>query len=118
MSDAIETFFGAWSQPDADLRLKAIEAATTPATIYIDPRTSDPLSGPSAISDYVGMFVQMAPGAVAAVVDTQTQHSFSRATIAFRMKDGMEQMGQYFIESDDAGAITRMVGFVGTGAPA
>jgi hypothetical protein len=86
--------------------------------IYIDPRTSEPLSGASAISEYVGMFVQMAPGAVAAVVDTQVQHGMTRATIAFRMKDGMEQMGQYFVESNDAGAITRVVGFVGTGVPA
>ena len=56
--------------------------------------------------------------AVAAVVDTQVQHGMTRATVAFRMKDGMEQMGQYFIDSNDTGAITRVVGFVGTGVPA
>lgn len=118
MSKAIETFFGAWSEADTYARLKAVEAAMTGDAIYIDPRTSDPLSGASAISEYVGMFAQMAPGAVAAVIDTQVQQGMTRATIAFRMKDGMEQMGQYFVESDEAGLITRMVGFVGTGLPA
>ena len=63
------------------------------------------------------MFVANAPGAKAVVVDTQTRHGVTRATVAFRMADGMEQMGQYFVEQD-TGGITRMVGFVGTGVPA
>ncbi len=33
------------------------------------------------------------------------------------MADGAKQHGQYFVEVDDAGRITRMIGFVGLGAP-
>ena len=118
MSDPVKAFFDAWVEADPAKRLKAVESSMPDGAVYVDPRTPAPLSTASAISDYAGMFVEMAPGAVAEIVDTQTQHDRTRATIAFRMKDGMEQLGQYFIERNDKGAITQMVGFVGTGAPA
>lgn len=116
MTTAIETFFGAWSMADADARLAAISSAVSDAVTYADPRTSDPLSGAAAVSEYVGMFAASAPGATADVVDTQEQAGLTRATIAFRMPGGMEQMGQYFVEMAD-GKLTRLTGFVGTGTP-
>lgn len=117
MSTALETFFKTWSMEDAAARLKDVQSVLSSNAIYIDPRTPDPLRGPEAIAGYIGMFAQMAPGATASVVATQTQHSIIRATIAFRMPDGMEQMGQYFVDIDEDDHITRMVGFVGIGTP-
>ncbi|PUB16364.1 nuclear transport factor 2 family protein [Yoonia sediminilitoris] len=117
MTDKTEAFFEAWGMTDAADRLAALQAAVTSDASYADPRTDAPLSGPEAIAAYVGMFSQAAPGAVAEVVHTDTRDGVTRATIAFKMPNGMEQMGQYFIEHDAVGLICRMVGFVGTGTP-
>ena len=68
--------------------------------------------------EYVGMFSAQAPGAVAEVTHTDTRDGVTRATIAFKMPNGMEQTGQYFVEKSQDGLITRMIGFVGTGASA
>lgn len=116
MTSSIETFFDAWSVAQADARLAAVQSAVVEDAIYADPRTSEPLSGPAAIAKYVGMFVEMAPGASATVVNTQTQAGMTRVTVAFRMADGTEQLGQYFVELSGEGKITRMIGFVGIGA--
>ena len=40
-----------------------------------------------------------------------------RATVEFAMADGKKQHGQYFIETDQTGRATRMIGFVGLGDP-
>lgn len=117
MSNAIEAFFSGWSQPEDATRLATLSSALAPTAHYVDPRTETALCGPQAICDYVGQFTQAAPGASANVVASQTQSGMTRATIAFRMADGMEQMGQYFIEFDADEKIARMTGFVGTGAP-
>ena len=118
MSDAITTFFEAWGMSDADARLLAIQASFAKTATYADPRTDTPLTGPSAVADYVGMFAMSAPGAVADVSGLDTRDGVARATITFKMPDGMKQLGQYFVEHNKNGLIARMVGFVGTGAPA
>lgn len=118
MSEAVEIFFRAWSESDSDKRLKTIDSAVVSDATYADPQTSEPLVGAKAMSDYVSMFVKNAPGASAVVVNNQTQAGMERATIAFRMENGMEQLGQYFVRLNDSGdQITQMVGFVGIGAP-
>ena len=113
---AIEAFFAAWGMVEADERAAAIREAVADGVSYADPRTDAPLIGADALSDYVGMFTQAAPGATANVVKSDTIQGMTRATVAFRMPNGMEQHGQYFVEPSD-GPITRMVGFVGTGGP-
>ncbi|WP_108813921.1 molecular chaperone GroEL [Loktanella sp. Alg231-35] len=117
MTDAITTFFDAWGMSDTDARYSAIQKSIAPSATYADPRTDAPLTGPDAIAEYVGMFSAQAPGAVAEVATTQSRDGVTRATIAFKMPNGMEQLGQYFVEMGQDGQISRMVGFVGTGAP-
>lgn len=117
MTDAITTFFDAWGMSDAHARRAAIQTSLTPTATYADPRTDAPLAGPDAISEYVGMFSAQAPGAVAEVGSADSRDGVTRATIAFKMPNGMEQIGQYFVEMGQDGQISRMVGFVGTGAP-
>ena len=116
MSDAITTFFEAWGMSDADARNAAIQSSFAQAATYADPRTETPLTGPKAVAEYVGMFATSAPGAIAEVSNVDTRDGVSRATIAFKMANGMEQAGQYFVEHNADGVISRMVGFVGTGA--
>jgi len=117
MTDAPEKFFATWALQDDAARLAQLTACFATSGSYADPRTDAPLIGPDAVAAYVAMFAKSAPGAIAEVAKAETRAGVTRATIAFKMPNGMEQSGQYFIEEDDSGQITRMVGFVGTGAP-
>lgn len=120
MSDPISTFFDAWQLESADARLEKIYRAVIADILYDDPRTKQSLKGITALVEYVGMFSENAPGWYAKVVDISTTADITRATIAFGGKgpDGNEmvQLGQYFVEKE-GDLISRMVGFVGTGAP-
>lgn len=116
----IETFFSAWGMDDDSQRAATIAGVMATDTTYADPRAPETLTGPQAIADYVNMFSANAPGWTATVVKADETAGSVRATVAFGGKgpDGgdMVQHGQYFVDiADDR--ITRMVGFVGTGAP-
>lgn len=117
MSDAIETFFGAWGDTDEVTRRAAIGASIADSGVYADPMTPEPLVGPDAVASYVAMFAQQAPGATVDVIDTQERHGVTRASVEFTMTDGQVQHGQYFVELDDSGTIGRMIGFVGLVTP-
>lgn len=120
MTDQIDTFFGAWQLESGEEQLERITSAVSQSFVYVDPRTPEPITSISALSEYVGMFSANAPGWSAKVVASDTIAGMTRATVAFSGKgpDGTEQtqLGQYFVESD-GDLITRMVGFVGIGAP-
>ena len=116
LDQSIKTFFAAWGMSDTNARTSTIGNVTSDTTIYADPRTNAPLTGSAAISEYVSLFAQAAPGATASVVKSDIIQDTARVTVAFRMADGMTQYGQYFVEAHDD-TITRMTGFVGTGAP-
>ena len=120
MTDQIDTFFGAWQLESRDERLEKITNTVASSIVYVDPRTPEPITSISALCEYVGMFSANAPGWSAKVVASDTIAGVTRATVAFSGKgaDGTEQtqLGQYFIESD-GDLISRMVGFVGIGAP-
>ncbi|MBX2839605.1 MAG: nuclear transport factor 2 family protein [Gammaproteobacteria bacterium] len=120
MSDPISTFFDAWQLADAAARLEKITAAVTANVQYDDPRSPETIHGVDALAEYVGMFSANAPGWTAKVVKSDVTAGMTRATVAFGGKgpDGndMIQHGQYFVETD-GDLISRMVGFVGTGAP-
>ncbi len=116
MTEAVQTFFAAWSVTDAQERRKMLAGILGPGASYADPRTPNAVSDLDALNDYIGMFVENAPGATAKVVKSDTILQSERATIAFEMANGMVQHGQYFVDFDGE-KITRMVGFVGTGTP-
>ena len=119
MADPVSTFFSAWQIEAADERLEKIRSSVAPGVYYVDPRTPEPINGISALSEYVGMFSANAPGWSAKVLGADSSGGMTRATVAFggAGPDGSEQvqLGQYFVEID-GGLISRMVGFVGTGA--
>ncbi len=120
MTDQIDIFFGAWQLESREERLEKITNSIAPSIVYVDPRTPKPITSISALCEYVGMFSANAPGWSAKVVVSDSIAGITRATVAFSGKgpDGSEQtqLGQYFIESD-RDLISRMVGFVGIGAP-
>lgn len=119
MSDPISTFFDAWQLADAGARLEKITRSVTANIQYDDPRTADTVNGINDLNEYVGMFSANAPGWSAKVVASATTAGMTRATVAFGGvgPDGNElvQLGQYFVETEGE-LISRMVGFVGTGA--
>jgi hypothetical protein len=121
MSNAIDTFFSAWGMSDANQRRDAIAKAIADDAQYADPRSDGALTGLDAITGYVSMFSENAPGWQATVIKSDETAGSIRSTVAFGGKgpDGsdMVQHGQYFAECAD-GKITKMVGFVGTGEPA
>jgi len=120
MNDQLDTFFAAWQLESREERLEKISKSVASSIVYVDPRTPEPITSISALSEYVGMFSANAPGWSAKVVASDTIAGVTRATVAFSGKgsDGTEQtqLGQYFVESD-GDLISRMVGFVGIGAP-
>ncbi len=121
MADAVSTFFDAWQLDSSDARLEKLNASLAPTIRYDDPRTTETVVGIEALNEYVGMFSANAPGWTAKVISTDETAGTLRATVAFggMGPDGgeMVQHGQYFVEMD-GDTIVRMVGFVGTGAPA
>ncbi|MDJ0627769.1 MAG: nuclear transport factor 2 family protein [Rhodobacter sp.] len=118
MSDALNSFFAAWTMTEDEGRDDQIASAFGNTVYYVDPRTEAPLSDMAALCGYVGQFLPMCPpGArveVADPVDVNSGHA--RATVNFIMSDEMRQQGQYFADLDANGKITRLVGFVGKGA--
>ncbi|SMP01351.1 hypothetical protein SAMN06265373_101125 [Shimia sagamensis] len=117
MVDALHTFFVAWGETDATKRLEALKGALADNFTYIDPRSEAPISNLDALNGYVGMYSQYAPGATAAVVNSSETKGHHRLTVAFRMADGNEQLGQYCVELDADGRTKRMIGFAGLGEP-
>ncbi|MGH1577262.1 nuclear transport factor 2 family protein [Planktotalea sp.] len=117
---SIETFFNAWGMNSDNERAQAIASVYAKNGGYADPRSQTLLQGPDAITEYVNMFSANAPGWSAKVIKTDVIEGSVRATVAFGGigPDGNEmvQHGQYFVDMDGE-LITRMIGFVGTGAP-
>lgn len=118
MSDALKSFFAAWTMREDEGRDDQIASAFGDTAYYSDPRSEAPLTDITALCAYVAQFLPMCPpGArveVANPVDEKNGHA--RATVRFIMSDEMQQTGQYFADLDAAGKITRLVGFAGKGA--
>lgn len=117
MTQAIESFFAAWGEPDAEIRANMLRAVVSPQLYYVDPRVTDPITTLDALIDYIGMYSQFAPGATAKVVQLSRTAGHTRASVAFGMPEADPQLGQYFFEFDDESRVTRMIGFVGLGEP-
>lgn len=118
----ITTFFDAWGMSDDAARAEALASVLSETARYADPRCTDPLQGPEAITQYVAAFAANAPGWRAEVVKSDSIAGLHRVTVAFggTGPDGqaMQQLGQYVVEHNSAGQISRMTGFAGTGEPA
>jgi len=118
MPDSISDFFDAWAIRDSKRRMEQIQGSVSENVQYDDPRTTETVNGITALSHYVGLFSENAPGWSAKVIKSDMIAGVSRVTVAFSGigPDGSEQVqfGQYFVEKDGE-FITRMVGFVGTG---
>lgn len=120
MSDALTTFFDAWSITDAAARSAKVVTVCTPDITYSDPRSGGRLAGQDAVAEYVGMFSANAPGWTAKVISSDVVNGYARTIVAFggMGPDGSEMMqhGTYFSDSDATGKLVMIAGFVGTGA--
>ncbi|MEL6958132.1 MAG: nuclear transport factor 2 family protein [Pseudomonadota bacterium] len=120
MSDALNTFFDAWGEADADKRASMIADSVAEGGLYSDPRSGARLDTHGAIAEYVGMFSANAPGWTAKVVKSDNVNGYVRAIVAFGGKgpDGNEmvQHGTYFADAGADGKLTLIAGFVGLGS--
>ncbi len=114
MSEAVTEFFTAWAMEDDKAREAQLERILGETMFYADPRTEAPLTTREAVIAYVGQFSKMAPGMPVGVIEQTRTLDFVRATVAFGAGD-QAQMGQYCVDLDGAGRITRMIGFKGRG---
>lgn len=115
---SLQDFFAAWTTEDADGRGALIASAIGDDFYYLDPQTPEPITSGEAMSAYADMFRQNCPpGARCEVIEpVDEKGGHARATIRFIMNADQQMTGQYFIDHDADGKITRMVGFVGKGA--
>ena len=116
MTKSIETFFAAWAEQDATVRDKMIDDALSGSILYADPRTEAALTDATSVKGYVAQFSQMAPGMPVAAVNISRTLGFVRATVLFGAGE-QSQTGQYIADLDADEKISRLVGFVGMGAP-
>ena len=117
MSDRIKRLFLAWGNPDAISRAQELKDTLASEFYYADPNAPEPITDADAFVAYIAMFTEYAPGATARVVKLTECKGHYRATVIFEMADGKQQFGQYFVDLDDDGRVTRMIGFVGLGDP-
>lgn len=117
MTDSVSQFFAAWAEPDEAARDRQILGALGATILYAYPRTTAPLTHAQDVAAYVGQFTKSAPGWPVEAVHLTRTLDFVRATVRFGSGD-QTQWGQYTADLDPAGKITRLVGFVGTGAVA
>ncbi len=117
MTQSLQDFFAAWTMTEDEGRDDQIASAFGGTVYYADPRTEAPITDMGGLCAYVGQFLPMCPpGAKVEVADpVDVRNGHARATVHFVMSDEMQQTGQYFADLDDAGKITRIVGFAGKG---
>ena len=114
----VHDFFEAWGEADAEARNDKIAGTMSDEFFYVDPRAPDPITELSVLQGYIGNFSKAAPGAVAKLAKLSTSHDlYHRATVLFMITEEMTQNGQYYVETDMFGRITKLVGFSGTGEP-
>ena len=116
MTDCIHTLFLAWGDPSPEARATATDAAIGPELYYSDPNPPAPIHSCDDYLTYIQMFGEMAPGAIAKVVDISEKNGHARATVDFIINETITQRGQYFVDLKD-GKIARIVGFSGMGEP-
>mgnify|MGYP001155752530 CR=1 FL=1 len=115
MSDIILKSFATWGEPDAGKRAAMVAETVGNSFVYADPNTPDPITSAADFADYLGMFSQHMPDGSAKVVSVSEHHGYARATVDFVSGGKTMMRGQYFADLDDAGRITRLIGFTGTG---
>ena len=116
MTDCIHTLFSAWGDPSPEARATATDAAIGPEFYYSDPNAPAPIHSRDDYLTYIQMFGEMAPGAIAKVVDISGKNGHARAIVDFIINETITQRGQYFVDLKD-GKIARIVGFSGMGEP-
>lgn len=113
---AISDFFAGWAEATADGRRSKILPAISDSFHYADPHAPAPITSGDAFLDFVAAFTQNAPGASITVVHPIDAHNgHFRCTVRFEMGPEMTMTGQYFGDLDEAGKISRLVGFIGKG---
>lgn len=108
---AIGIYCDAWNETDAATRKAILARVWAEAGVYADPTVET--VGIDALSDHIDRVLARLPGSrILLTSAVETHHRFSRFSwsrvdaAGKPMRDGVD-----FVEVDDAGRITRMIGF-------
>jgi hypothetical protein len=115
MTDTLADFFGAWANADAAAQKDTITDAMAADFVYSDPRSDGRLTTIDTLASYVAQFTANAGGMMAGVIKTDTHNGYIRAIVGFGANGAWMQKGTYFATHDDAGKISLLSGFIGTG---
>jgi hypothetical protein len=118
MSASLTNFFTAWTTSNADSRRDLIASAVSGGFYYVDPMTSDPITDVDGMDAYMANFLGMCPPGASVFVRDPIDEKLGhvRATVVFEMSPDMQQIGQYFVDLDTDGKLSRMIGYAGKGA--
>ena len=115
MSETLERFLAAWSEPDRAARRLLLEPCIAPGGFYyVDPQHGDPvtdLDGLLAVTDIFGTNLE---GGHFALRGVTTHNGHLRATVDVMRGEVRIMRTQLFADLDDAGRLARAVGFLGT----
>ncbi|MEM1386203.1 MAG: nuclear transport factor 2 family protein [Pseudomonadota bacterium] len=113
----LDAFFATWSIASAEARQSDLVPLMADAFVYADPQTTAPVTTLDQLVTYIGAFSANAPDWNVAVAAHDAVAGHVRALVRFAgpgpSDATVEQFGTYFAEFDEAGRITRLVGFVG-----
>ncbi|MEP1933813.1 MAG: nuclear transport factor 2 family protein [Paracoccaceae bacterium] len=119
MTDALNALFSAWGDTDPKSRAATLGSALATDFYYADPQVPAPITNLDDLAGYLAGFTEHMPGASAQVAGAPSSHNgHVRVFVDFMKDDARMMRGQYFADLDDAGKITRLVGFAGTGEEA
>jgi len=88
VSEAIETYFAVWNEPDAAARQHLLEHVWADDGVLVQPRVGR-VEGREAVLAHIGAFAQRFPGArVIRTSEVDEHHAFLRYTWRIVMADG------------------------------
>jgi SnoaL-like protein len=109
----VATYAAAWGELDAEARGRLLQECWAPEGVYVDPTTR--AEGREGLSAYIAGFHERMPGYRIDLTTSADGHGpHLRFGWAMKRPDGsVELEGMDYAEVDDAGRLTRIVGFFG-----
>ncbi|GIT91255.1 hypothetical protein JANAI62_17110 [Jannaschia pagri] len=106
------TLLRAWNEPDSGARDTILDEAVAASFLYEDPHAPAPFEGRDGMAQYLSIFRQNLPDAELHPVEAP-KVTHGTALVSARLdRSGRKFARLIFIGQADAGALTRVTGFV------
>ncbi|MEL7301915.1 MAG: hypothetical protein AAFM92_16175 [Pseudomonadota bacterium] len=114
MKLSLSELFSAWATPNEEDREALVRPLVSEDIVYADAHAPMSFTGADAFLEFLKVFNENVPDAEVRVIGATEVHGFTRATVALSRARAPLATVQYFIEADEDGRVTRLVGFDGT----